>query len=855
MAKLILVDGYSLMFRAFHALPLLNNSAGVYTNAVHGFLSMLFKVMGEEQCEYCAVAFDLHAPTFRHLDYPEYKAGRAPTPEELKPQVDLIQDLLEKMHIPRLGLEGYEADDILGTASARAAAMGVDCLIITGDRDAFQLAGDKVSILYTKRGISDTILVTPAYIQERYGVTPLQMIDVKGLMGDNSDNIPGVPGVGEKTALKLIQQYGSLEEVLNRADSEQKGKLRERLMQNKDQALYSKWLATIVRDAPLDFDLEACRLHDLQDAMPMLHDLELKTLAGRLSQLTGCESAVKREDQADEPDWKEILEFSDAGALHQWAKSQSPEAMALYIGSDLSLAFSDGQRALVRLGGDLLSPGLQETEALEALQPLLDQKSLKLVHNIKELCRMGARMEGEAFDVMLAGYVLQPQRKSFSLEALCQDEGMNLRAECPAETLYRLSLIQQAQLKGDGLETLYKEIELPLAMVLLDMEREGFMVDDSELKRLGETFSARIRELTDEITQMAGVPININSPKQLGELLFERMGLPARKKTSSGYSTSAEVLEQIADLHPIIPLILEYRRYAKLNSTYIEALLKLQNPDGRIHTRFDQVSTATGRISSLEPNLQNIPIRTELGKEIRRAFSARPGWRLVDADYSQIELRVLAHMSHDQTMQEAFRMGQDIHQRTASEVYGVPLDEVTHAMRSAAKAVNFGIVYGISDFGLARNIGVSRKEAGAFIELYLNRYPGVRAFMENAVKLGQSQGYVTTLMGRRRYLPELKSSNYNTRSFGERAAMNSPIQGTAADIIKMAMVQVHDALKKNGLKARLILQVHDELIVECPPDEVPAVKALLVSLMEGVMRLDVPLKVDVSDGVNWYDCK
>lgn len=855
MAKMILVDGYSLMFRAFHALPLLTNSAGVYTNAVHGFLSMLFKVIAEEKSDYCAVAFDLHAPTFRHLDYAEYKAGRAPTPEELKPQVELIQRLLEQMHIPRLGLEGFEADDILGTVSARAAEMGVECLIITGDRDAFQLAGEKVSILYTKRGISDTLLVTPAYIQERYGVSPVQMIDVKGLMGDSSDNIPGVPGVGEKTALKLIQQYGTLEEALDRAETEQKGKLRERLMQNRQQALYSKWLATIVRDVPMEFDLESCRIANLQDAMPLLHELELKTLAGRLAQMTGCESAVAASDQADEPAWQDLTVFTDAGALAQWAQSQRPDALALYIGSDLSLAFSDGQRAVARLGGDLLNPGLQEDEALAAIQPLLSQKNLKLVHNVKELRRSGLQAGGELFDVMLAGYVIQPQRKSFSLDALCQDEGMNLRADCPAETLYRLSLSQQAQLRRDGLERLYHEIELPLSTVLWDMEQQGFMVDRAELTRLGETFSARIHELTEEITQMAGTSININSPKQLGELLFERMGLPAQKKTASGYSTSAEVLEQIADLHPIVPLILEYRRYAKLNSTYIEALLRLQDAGGRIHTRFDQVSTATGRISSLEPNLQNIPVRTEQGKEIRRAFSARPGWRLVDADYSQIELRVLAHMSHDQTMQEAFRMGQDIHQRTASEVYGVALNEVTPAMRSAAKAVNFGIVYGISDFGLARNIGVSRKEAGAFIELYLNRYPGVRAFMENAVSQGKTQGYVTTLMGRRRYLPELKSSNYNIRSFGERAAMNSPIQGTAADIIKMAMVEVHRALAQKGLQARLILQVHDELIVECPPEEVETVRALLAASMEGVMQLDVPLKVDISDGVNWYDCK
>ncbi len=856
--KIILIDAYSLMFRAFHALPLLDNGQGVYTNAIHGFMSMLLKAITEFEPTYCAVAFDMHAPTFRHIQYPEYKAGRAPTPEEFKPQVELIKQLLSDMHIHQLGLEGFEADDILGTVSAWCEERGIQSLLITGDRDSFQLADDNTHILYTKRGISETELVTPEYIQQKYGVTPVQLIDVKGLMGDSSDNIPGIAGIGEKTALKLVQKYGSLENALDSADTGEKGKLRERLMNGRAQALESKALATIVRDAPVDFDLNACTIHDLQDGLPLIHELKLKTIATRIQQITGSEAPIENGNNAG-IDWEKVQQFNSLDAFEAWLEKLNPKTLALHIGNSVSIADDSGQRANVPLGGDLLNPGFAEEDLLPLLKPLLKSPCTKIVYDFKKLLPVLTVQDiapnGQVHDVMLAAYVLQPQRKKFDLSALLEDEGLVPEQDCLASSIYELARMQKPQMKDEHLTKLYLDIELPLAQVLYDMETEGFLIDLPTLEQLGNDYRQHIAELTDSITQLAGEPININSPKQLGELLFGKLGLPTGKKTTTGYSTSADVLEGLVNLHPIVAQILEYRRYAKLNSTYIEALTRLVDASGRVHTRFDQVSTATGRISSLDPNLQNIPVRTEQGREIRRAFIARPGWVLVDADYSQIELRVLAHMSGDPVMQEAFRLDQDIHQRTAAEVYGVPIDQVTPDMRSAAKAVNFGIVYGISEFGLARNIGITRAEAGRFINNYFERYPGVKKFMEAAVETGKKQGYITTLMGRRRYLPELRSSNYNTRSFGERAAMNSPIQGTAADIIKLAMVKVHQKLAENNFEARLILQVHDELIIETPEKEIQAVQTLLQQTMENIVELSVPLKVDVSYGRNWDDSK
>ena len=857
--KIVLLDGYSLMYRAFHALQSpMSAPDGTPTNAVHGFVMMLLKTVEEEKPEKLAVAFDVHAPTLRAQRYADYKATRKPMPDELRAQDPIIRELIVRMGLPILEMAGYEADDILGTVSARCEREDREAVIVTGDRDSFQLSGEKTTILYTKKGISDTVRVTPEYIKEVYGLEPKQMIDVKGLMGDASDNIPGVPGVGEKTALKLIAQYGSLEKVLDTADAEQKGRLRERLLEHRALAELSKELATIDRDVPLAFDWNGWTLDGLGGALPRLRELRMNAAARRLMEVAGHFAPVSI-PAAPRAAREKLPKIERMESLEQTAARVAELAgdakwAAAYLESELTVA-TDKARLSLPAAGDLLSPGVTAEEAARALVPLLTADCPKFLYNVKALSPDFDALRGEITDVMLAAYALNPQRESFAAGALCAEEGIESFGEHPARALYELGVRQRAQLKQNDLERVYAEIELPLARVLGDMEREGFLVDADALRALGEEFRAHIALLTDEIAALMGARINLNSPKQLGEMLFDKMGLPAPKKTQRGYSTSAEVLENLAAENEACAKILEYRKYQKLESTYIDSLLNLQDAAGRIHSRFDQVATATGRISSAEPNLQNIPVRTELGRQIRRAFIARPSCVLVDADYSQIELRVLAHMSGDETMIEAFREGQDIHARTAAEVYGVPLEQVTHEMRSASKAVNFGIVYGISDFTLAKNISVSRKEAREFIERYFERYPGVKRYMDAAVAEGREKGYVTTLMGRRRYLPELASANFNLRSFGERCAMNSPIQGTAADIIKLAMIRVADALRKGGYKARLILQVHDELIVEAPEDEQERVRALLKDCMEGVAALAVPLKTDISVGRDWRECK
>ena len=855
--KLVLVDGNSLMYRAYHALPPLDNGEGVPTNAVYGFLSMLLKALADEKPGYCAVAFDPHGPTFRHADYEAYKGDRPPTPDDLRPQFPIAKELLQAMGIAIMSVDTFEADDLLGTLSKKAEEAGLESLLITGDRDSFQLVSPMTSVLYTKRGITDTVRVTPEYIKETYGVTPVQLIDMKGLMGDTSDNIPGVPGVGEKTASKLVAQYGSLEKVLEAAPEEQKGKLRERLMAYADQARLSKKLATIERDMPVEMDLKNLRLGDLTGALPGLEAYKLKSLIPRLKQFQPAgDAAAAPALEAKAPAWHEIRQFGDLDSLSTWAADNTAHAAAVAEGEALTVALEGGERATIKTGGDLLNAGLDAGDALIALRPILESNEEKILPDVKaflgEIGPLGITLNGPAFDARLAGYVLDSSRKKYALTDLTTDGGYDAH---PASALFDLARAQKAQLEEAGMTRLYQEIELPLTRTLYDMEREGFLVDREELKRLGASYAERIADLTEKIHAYAGYPVNINSTKQLGELLFEKLGLSAGRKTSRGYSTDAETLENLYEAHPIVPLILEHRKYQKLNGTYIEGLMNKHAADGRIHTSFDQTTAATGRISSVDPNLQNIPVRSELGREIRKAFVARPGWMLVDADYSQIELRVLAHMSDDPVMIDAFLKDQDIHRRTAAEVYGVPLDQVTGAMRSAAKAVNFGIVYGISDFGLARNIGVSRKQAAEFIERYLSRYAGIKRFMDTSVAQGKLQGYVTTLFGRRRYLPEIASPNYNIRSFGERIAMNSPIQGTAADIIKLAMVEAHRALTSEKLKAKLVLQVHDELIVESPPEEIERVSVLLKSAMEGVASLSVPLKVDLCVGRDWNACK
>ena len=856
--KIVILDGYSLMYRAFHALQTpMNAPDGTPTNAVHGFVMMLLKVIEDEHPDSMAVAFDMHAPTFRAKLYDGYKATRKPMPDELRAQDPVIRELIGQMGIPILEKEGFEADDILGTVSLRCEQTGDEALLVTGDRDSFQLSGPRTTILYTKKGITDTVRVTPEYIRETYGIEPVQLIDVKSLMGDASDNIPGVPGVGEKTALKLVQQYGSLAAVLDSADAEQKGKLRERLMQGRELAELSYTLAKIDRQAPIEVDPEAWKLGNIAAALPRLRELRMNAALRRLTEVTAkcmphLDLAAHAPAPADE-NLPPVERFSEREALAARILELSGSAQwaAVCIGAEFSVA-TDAARLSMAMGGDLLSPGMSDEEAWQAAMPLLERDCPKALHDLKSMPADIRRVKGDITDVMLAAYALNPQREGFDAESLCRQEGIEGFAAHPATALRRLALEQQKQLRENDLEQVYREIELPLAYVLKGMETEGFLVDADVLRQLGVEFKAHIQRLTDEIAELAGERINLNSPKQLGELLFGKLGIPSPKKK---ISTNAEVLEQLSEEYPICGKVLEYRKYQKLESTYIDALIPMRDANGRIHTRFDPVGTATGRISSAEPNLQNIPVRTELGKAIRGAFVARPGWLLVDADYSQIELRVLAHMSGDATMINAFREDQDIHARTAAEVYGVPLDEVTSQMRSASKAVNFGIVYGISEFTLAKNIGVSRWEAKDFIERYFDRYPGVKAYMDAAVKKGHEQGYVTTLMHRRRYLPELTSANFAVRSFGERCAMNSPIQGTAADIIKLAMIAVDRALREEGFEAKLILQVHDELIVEAPEAEAERVRELLRRCMEGIVHLDVPLRTDISIGGDWRACK
>ena len=862
MDKIVLLDGYSLMYRAYHALQSpMSAPDGTPTNAVHGFVMMMIKVIAEERPDCLAVAFDMHAPTFRKQLFDGYKATRKPMPDDLRMQDPIIRELIARMEIPILECPGYEADDILGTASAVCERAGTSVLLVTGDRDSFQLAGAYTTILYTRKGISDTCRVTPDYVRETYGVSPEQLIDVKSLMGDTSDNIPGVAGVGEKTALRLIQTYGSLEGTLAHAETDEKGKLRERLMSGADTARLSRKLAEIVRSAPVEVDLEAWRLGRIDRAVPRLRELGMNMAAKRLT-----ETAAQLGLQAPEQDAQlaaaaparrraKVARISDLNELSALCdRLKGADWMAVYAGAELSLATPEICAALP-LGGDLLSSGVSEEEALSAVLPALASASCAELWDLKTLRADAELLRGRAFDVMLAAYALNPQRASFDAEALCAQAGVGDFGACPALALHELAQAQRAQLQAQKLDGIYAQIEMPLAYVLRGMERDGFKVDAEALRALGSSFDAQIAALTAKIFAAAGEEINLNSPKQLGEMLFERMKLPAPKKTSRGWSTSAEVLEGLAEKYEICADILEYRKYQKLRSTYIDSLIQLRDARGRVHTHFEQTATATGRLSSTEPNLQNIPVRTALGREIRRAFVAEDGCLLVDADYSQIELRVLAHISGDETMIQAFRAGEDIHARTAAEVYGVPLEAVTQQMRSACKAVNFGIVYGISDFALAKNIGVTRAEARGFIDRYFERYSGVRAYMDAAVQSAREKGYAETLMGRRRYLPEINSGNFNVRSFGERCAMNSPIQGTAADIIKLAMIRVADALKAAGMRSRLILQVHDELILEAPKDEAAQAQRLLKNEMENVMRLSVPLTVDVNVGENWRACK
>ncbi len=847
----VLVDGHSLMYRAFHALPPMD-ADGVPTGAVHGFLSMLFKAFEEQAPQYCIVAFDTHGPTFRDEIYDQYKATRSPMPDDLRPQFAVIQEILGAMGIGVVALQGFEADDLIGTLSRLLKERSVRTLILTGDKDDLQLVDDGISMLFTRKGISETVLFDPAGVKEYFGVRPDQVVDWKGLMGDSSDNIPGVPGVGEKTALKLLQEYDTLDNTLANAGNI-KGKLGERLVTFADQARLSRKLATIDQHVPISLSLKDAILDRMDDALPVMQKYQLNSISQRLLKLIGPKAAeTAPQASKQQAEWESLADEKGLKALFDKAPKKP---VAVYAtAEELSLAWPDGPAAKMLIASgqqDLFgnAEGLIAAEALAALAPLLQHGVI--AHNGKglfHLMPLGDRQPPAlVFDTMVASYLHNSQERSYALQNFASRD---------ARGMVHLYQEQLQQLKEEGTDRLYRDIELPLVSVLYHMEKEGFQVDGKVLENLGADFTKRTESLQEEIYRLTGVSgFNLNSPQQLGKVLFETLSLPAQRKTKLGYSTDAAVLEAISDLHPAVPLILEYRQVSKLNSTYIDALIRKMDASGRIHTTFDQTGTSTGRISSIDPNLQNIPIRTEMGRDIRKAFVAKPGHQLVDADYSQIELRILAHMSGDEAMCDAFHKNQDIHIRTAAEINGVPLEEVSPRMRSDAKAVNFGIVYGISDFGLARNLGTTRKRASDFISRYFERYPKVHQFMQDTVKFGYEYGYISTLFGRRRLLPELKSGNANTRNFGERAAMNTPIQGTAADIIKAAMVRVHEALKEQKLEARLILQVHDELIIEAPDSEVEQVKALLQDSMEQVAQLKVPLKSDIKSGTSWYDTK
>ena len=847
----IVIDGNSLMYRAFFALQTpMTSREGIPTGALHGFLGMLLKLT-DRKPSHMAVAFDVHGPTFRHLKYDEYKAGRRPTPDDLRTQMPILKDILRKMGIAVVECPSYEADDILGTLSRRAEQAGLDVLLVTGDRDALQLTTEHTHVLLTKKGITDTVEYDPQALRDAYGLTPDHMRDLKALMGDSSDNIPGVPGVGEKTALKLLETYGDLNGVYANAD-EIKGKLGERVRENEASARLSYWLGTITTAAPVETGLTECQFSEsnLSGAREMLEKLGLRSILSRLP------AAEEVKSMADRPACVTV-EINTLDDLRDIAQAhEEAEALALIIAPGFSFAY-DGEKSYAFIVGDTLFD--EPVTRKELLQTLFAAKPRKILTFDKKTLLHAWQEDGiaavpVAFDAMIADYLLNSNHPIDSFASLCYDR-MNSKTPA-AGLLFPLMEEMMGELRQKGMDFLYDEVEMPLADVLFSMESAGFALDRIVLNDLHETFSRRQNELAEQIYEAAGGErFNILSTKQLGTILFEKLNLPPQKKNKTGYSTDSDTLEAIKDLHPIVPLITEYRFVAKVDATFVEGLLKSIASDGRVHTSFKQCVTATGRISSVEPNLQHIPVRTAEGREIRKAFVASPGNVLVGADYSQIELRLLAHISGDPNLIDAFNSGADIHRRTAAEVFHTPFEEVTKEQRSAAKAVNFGIVYGISDFGLAQNLGIPVKTAGSYIRRYFERYPGVQAYLKNCVSLAKDRGYAETIYGRRRPMPELKSSNYNTRSFGERVAMNMPIQGSAADIIKIAMVHVDKALRDAGLKGRLVLQIHDELIVDAPEEEALAVKGLMESCMEQVADLKVRLIAEGAIGKSWYDTK
>lgn len=852
----IAIDGNSLLYRAYYALTEMTSRKGEPTGALHGFLSMLLSLK-ERKPKYVLVAFDVHQPTFRHLKYDGYKGGRPETPVDLVKQFSTLKTILNAMHICILECPGYEADDILGTVSRIADGRGIRTLIVTGDRDALQLANESTHILLTKKGVSETIEYTPELLMEQFGLSPDHMKDLKALMGDHSDNIPGIPGVGEKTALKLLSEYGSLESVIEHSN-EIKGKLGEKVRDNTEQARFSYWLGTICTNAPLEFSIEDALFDEgrLWDAEPVLRELDLRSVISKLPK-SNTEAAKKAATSFSgktvtvscEDELAKIVEHNQTGKL-----------ALVHSEGGIAFAFDNDTNYVLKSGDTLFDTGIEIETFYRTLSEFLsNEKNSLIVFDLKDLLHklkgFGIELCCQTDDLMIAEYLLDSVRPISGIVELVSryPEICDTVSAC---CLFSVCKEQKQRLSEIGLSELYDKLELPLCRVLFSMENDGVYVNDSALSELGHSFTEKTRQLETKIFQIAGEEFNILSPKQLGAVLFEKLGLPAKKKTKSGYSTDADVLEKLKDKSEIIQPVLDYRFLTKLKSTYVDGLTQLKcNKDGRIHSTFNQCLTATGRLSSSEPNLQNIPARTEIGREIRKAFEAKPGYLLVDGDYSQIELRLLAHISGDSDMIAGFNSGEDIHARTASEVFHVPLSEVTSEQRSAAKAVNFGIVYGISVYGLSENLNIPVSVAKDYIDRYFERYPSISSYMKKCVSDALECGYASTLYGRRRALPELKSSNFNVRSFGERVAMNMPIQGTAADVIKIAMLNTVRMLEQSGIDARLILQVHDELILEVKEEDAIKAQTILKNAMESAVDLSVPLTVEVKTGKSWYETK
>lgn len=888
MSKLILIDGNSIIYRAFFAMPPLTNTKGLHTNAVYGFTNMLLRLIEDHKPTHMMVAFDAGKVTFRHEGYQEYKGGREKTPPELSEQFPLLKELLQGFGISQFELEGYEADDIIGTVSRIAEEAGHDILVVTGDKDMLQLASDQVQVGLTRKGVTEIETYSPEQIQERYGLTPLQIIDLKGLMGDASDNIPGIPGVGEKTALKLLHQFGSVEEVLANT-AELKGKMKEKIETHAEDAVLSKKLATIYREVPLDKSFDDMIFDGLKEesAGPALAKLEFKSLLERLSfkgdgsasDPSGPQQAPAKEVNVEVLTEDRIAELNDAlgaiEALHVETNGENPHHADV-----VGVVFSGPEKHFY-VPFEVLKSAAAEPVRKWLADAGVPKRGYDLHRTDLALHWKGIAFAGASFDVQLAAYLLDPTESNQNLHALAAKYGLQTLASdedvfgkgakykvpetevlskhlaAKGAAILDLIPLQEKELEGNEMASLFHDLEMPLSRILADMEKQGISVNKDDLTELGKEFEAQIDELVKNIYEIAGTEFNLNSPKQLGEILFVKLGLPVIKKTKTGYSTDAEVLEKLAPYHDIVRLILQYRTIAKLQSTYVEGLLKEISPEtGKVHTYYRQTIAATGRLSSQFPNLQNIPIRLEEGRKIRKVFvPSEPGWYILAADYSQIELRVLAHISDDEGLKEAFLHDMDIHTKTAMDVFGVTADEVDANMRRSAKAVNFGIVYGISDYGLSQNLNITRKEAARFIDQYFDAFSGVRRYMDEIVRDAKRDGYVKTLLERRRYLPEINASNFNLRSFAERTAMNTPIQGTAADIIKLAMVHMDAALAEQKLKSRMLLQVHDELVFEVPEDELELMKKLVPETMENALKLSVPLKAEVSYGMNWYEAK